>query len=149
MYTTCLQRDWCYELSIKLMWCIYIHRSYVKVVQIYIICTSSLILKVTSPQSELSGDSTVACWNSRVFILIHTLGVNRLYNTWIIISYFVGHVLDILARKPLWDAGLNYLHGTGHGVGAFLNVHEGTLKKFSEFLITESQGNFYICRTNF
>lgn len=36
-----------------------------------------------------------------------------------------GHVLDILARKPLWDGGLNYLHGTGHGVGAFLNVHEG------------------------
>ncbi|XP_065071332.1 xaa-Pro aminopeptidase 1-like isoform X2 [Rhopilema esculentum] len=36
-----------------------------------------------------------------------------------------GHVLDILARKPLWDCGLNYLHGTGHGVGAFLNVHEG------------------------
>lgn len=36
-----------------------------------------------------------------------------------------GHVLDVLARKPLWDCGLNYLHGTGHGVGAFLNVHEG------------------------
>jgi len=36
-----------------------------------------------------------------------------------------GHVLDILARKPLWDCGLNYPHGTGHGVGAFLNVHEG------------------------
>lgn len=33
--------------------------------------------------------------------------------------------LDTIARKPLWDAGLNYGHGTGHGVGAFLNVHEG------------------------
>ena len=40
---------------------------------------------------------------------------------------FSGHVLDILARKPLWDCGLNYPHGTGHGVGAFLNVHEGKL----------------------
>jgi Xaa-Pro aminopeptidase len=30
-----------------------------------------------------------------------------------------------LARKALWDKGLNYLHGTGHGVGHFLNVHEG------------------------
>lgn len=36
-----------------------------------------------------------------------------------------GSQLDILARKTLWDNGLNYLHGTGHGVGHFLNVHEG------------------------
>lgn len=36
-----------------------------------------------------------------------------------------GHMLDTLARTALWDAGLDYLHGTGHGVGAFLNVHEG------------------------
>jgi Xaa-Pro aminopeptidase len=36
-----------------------------------------------------------------------------------------GAQLDILARKPLWDHGLNYSHGTGHGVGFFLNVHEG------------------------
>lgn len=33
--------------------------------------------------------------------------------------------IDVLARSPLWEAGLNYLHGTGHGIGAFLNVHEG------------------------
>ena len=36
-----------------------------------------------------------------------------------------GYQLDILARKPLWDNHLNYGHGTGHGVGSFLNVHEG------------------------
>ncbi len=36
-----------------------------------------------------------------------------------------GSTLDILARQFLWDNGLNYLHGTGHGVGYFLNVHEG------------------------
>jgi Xaa-Pro aminopeptidase len=36
-----------------------------------------------------------------------------------------GAVLDALARAPLWEAGENYDHGTGHGVGAFLNVHEG------------------------
>lgn len=35
-----------------------------------------------------------------------------------------GH-LDALARYPLWLAGLDYDHGTGHGVGAFLSVHEG------------------------
>lgn len=36
-----------------------------------------------------------------------------------------GGQLDILARKALWSNGLNYAHGTGHGVGFFLNVHEG------------------------
>lgn len=36
-----------------------------------------------------------------------------------------GSQIDILARKSLWDKGLNFLHGTGHGVGHFLNVHEG------------------------
>jgi Xaa-Pro aminopeptidase len=34
-------------------------------------------------------------------------------------------VLDAIARAPLWAAGLDYGHGTGHGVGYFLNVHEG------------------------
>lgn len=36
-----------------------------------------------------------------------------------------GTQLDALAREPMWREGVNYLHGTGHGVGAFLNVHEG------------------------
>ena len=35
-----------------------------------------------------------------------------------------GCALDTLARTPLWREGLNYRHGTGHGVGAALNVHE-------------------------
>lgn len=36
-----------------------------------------------------------------------------------------GAQLDVLARKALWKDGLNYMHGTGHGFGSFLNVHEG------------------------
>lgn len=36
-----------------------------------------------------------------------------------------GAQLDALARMPLWQHRMNYLHGTGHGVGHFLNVHEG------------------------
>ena len=36
-----------------------------------------------------------------------------------------GAQLDILARQPIWRHRMNYLHGTGHGVGSFLNVHEG------------------------
>lgn len=37
----------------------------------------------------------------------------------------IGMQLDILARQFLWQEGQNYLHGTGHGIGHFLNVHEG------------------------
>ncbi len=36
-----------------------------------------------------------------------------------------GTQIDALAREPMWREGMNYLHGTGHGVGAYLNVHEG------------------------
>lgn len=37
----------------------------------------------------------------------------------------VGNYLDSFARQALWQVGLDYLHGTGHGVGMYLNVHEG------------------------
>ena len=40
-------------------------------------------------------------------------------------SHTMGNCLDTLARVPLWSTGLDYKHGTGHGVGSFLNVHEG------------------------
>ncbi|MEI9851226.1 MAG: aminopeptidase P family protein [Sphingomonas sp.] len=37
----------------------------------------------------------------------------------------VGAQLDSFARRPLWEVGLDFAHGTGHGVGAYLSVHEG------------------------
>jgi Xaa-Pro aminopeptidase len=37
----------------------------------------------------------------------------------------IGLQLDSFARRPLWEAGLDYDHGTGHGVGSYLSVHEG------------------------
>lgn len=36
-----------------------------------------------------------------------------------------GYQIDAITRKPIWEHGINYGHGTGHGVGYFLNVHEG------------------------
>jgi Xaa-Pro aminopeptidase len=36
-----------------------------------------------------------------------------------------GHQLDVLARMPLWQGGFDFKHGTGHGVGSYLGVHEG------------------------
>jgi Xaa-Pro aminopeptidase len=38
---------------------------------------------------------------------------------------YSGSDVDVLARRHLWAKGLDYGHGTGHGVGFFLNVHEG------------------------
>ncbi|KAG2562492.1 hypothetical protein PVAP13_8KG237600 [Panicum virgatum] len=42
-----------------------------------------------------------------------------------------GHALDILSRAPLWREGLDYRHGTGHGIGSYLNVHEGLTDRSS------------------
>ena len=52
---------------------------------------------------------------------------------------FNGKLLDILARKSLKKSGLDYKHGTGHGVGFFLNVHEGpqAISKFNNVKIRE------------
>lgn len=62
-----------------------------------------------------------------------------------------GAQLDVLARLPLWKEGLSYLHGTGHGVGHFLNVHEGphsirlndTLEPLQPGMITSNEPGLY------
>ncbi len=54
-------------------------------------------------------------------------------------KYYNGKLIDILARKNLKKIGLDYQHGTGHGVGFFLNVHEGpqAISKFNKVKICE------------
>lgn len=67
-----------------------------------------------------------------------------------------GANLDCLARRPLWEQGLDYNHGTGHGVGYLLNVHEGpnsfawqtsggVLRSavFEEGMVTSNEPGFY------
>jgi Xaa-Pro aminopeptidase len=61
-----------------------------------------------------------------------------------------GKLIDIEARKPLKGIGLDYNHGTGHGVGYFLNVHEGpqaiskyNLVKLQEGMILSNEPGFY------
>lgn len=68
----------------------------------------------------------------------------------------VGMQLDAFARMPLWQAGLSYGHGTGHGVGFFLSVHEGpngfapsaTTSRgntpFSAGMLTSNEPGFYL-----
>ncbi|XP_044736863.1 xaa-Pro aminopeptidase ApepP-like [Chrysoperla carnea] len=58
---------------------------------------------------------------------------------------------DILARSPLWNVGLDYMHGTGHGIGSFLNVHEAPINlfygnkklKFKEGYFLSNEPGFY------
>ncbi len=38
--------------------------------------------------------------------------------------FYPGRTIDAVARAPLWKSGLDYPHGTGHGIGYFLSVHE-------------------------
>jgi len=55
-----------------------------------------------------------------------------------------GLALDTLARQFLWEEGLDYRHGTGHGVGSYLNVHEGPIGVGTRVQYTEvalSAGN--------
>jgi len=65
-----------------------------------------------------------------------------------------GANLDILARQPLWEVNLDYKHGTGHGVGHILNVHEGPngfhwgrksyTTSLEEGMITTDEPGFYL-----
>ncbi len=64
---------------------------------------------------------------------------------------FNGHLIDKLARKFLNKVGLNYSHGTGHGVGFFLNVHEGpqNISKYNyvplkEGMILSNEPGYYL-----
>ncbi|KAL6771534.1 hypothetical protein ACKKBG_A26750 [Auxenochlorella protothecoides x Auxenochlorella symbiontica] len=56
-----------------------------------------------------------------------------------------GCALDALARAPLWQLGLNYRHGTGHGVGAALNVHEGPQSISGRWHITAGLARGMVC----
>ena len=66
-----------------------------------------------------------------------------------------GMTLDMLARKPFWDRNLNFNHGTGHGVGYLLNIHEGPagfrwqyrageIQPFDEGMIITDEPGIYI-----
>ena len=66
-----------------------------------------------------------------------------------------GRCFDYLAREPLWEIGEDYNHGTGHGVGSFLNVHEGpnnfhyrfrpgSDQPFEEGMVTSDEPGYYL-----
>jgi Xaa-Pro aminopeptidase len=56
----------------------------------------------------------------------------------------IGMQLDTLARRPLWEVGLDYDHGTGHGVGSYLSVHEGP-QNISKKMVAQALKPGMIC----
>ena len=64
-------------------------------------------------------------WEKECFtrVLLGNLDLERV--KWPASARITGNDLDVLARRWLWEKGLDYNHATGHGVGYFLNVHEG------------------------
>ncbi|XP_076078059.1 xaa-Pro aminopeptidase 1-like isoform X2 [Mytilus galloprovincialis] len=66
-----------------------------------------------------------------------------------------GREIDAIARRPLWDVGLEYRHGTGHGIGSYLSVHEGpgrislshasfdSDEKLDEFMFFSDEPGYY------
>lgn len=56
-------------------------------------------------------------------VLLGVLDLERI--VWPSNTAYYGADFDVLARRRIWEAGLDYRHGTGHGIGSFLCVHEG------------------------
>ncbi|NLD17885.1 MAG: aminopeptidase P family protein [Tissierellia bacterium] len=71
----------------------------------------------TIPYGKISDEQRTDC-TLTLKSHIALIGARFLYGT-------SGHVLDSYARRPMWEVGMDYKCGTGHGIGYFLNVHEG------------------------
>ena len=81
-------------------------------------------------------------------VLLGNLDLERI--TWPSNSTIAGGDMDTLARRRLWEVGLDYKHGTGHGVGSYLYVHEGPYGvgrgykfKFEEGMCVSNEPGFY------
>jgi Xaa-Pro aminopeptidase len=81
------------------------------------------------------GVPTDAEQDANTRVLLGNLDLERLI--WPASSQLHGGDMDILARRRLWEVGYDYNHGTGHGVGYFLNVHEGpqSMSKYSKVVL--------------
>lgn len=81
-------------------------------------------------------------------VLLGNLDVERVI--WPNNSSYAGADFDVLARRRIWEAGLDYRHGTGHGVGSYLCVHEGPIGvsrgykiKFEEGMCVSDEPGYY------
>ena len=82
------------------------------------VCGTTDVTRTIHLRPADAGAHVRACWT-------RVLQAHIAVDTLVFPAGTTGYQLDAVARAPLWRAGLDYRHGTGHGVGAFLNVHEG------------------------
>mmetsp|Transcript_30190 Transcript_30190/g.29865 ORF Transcript_30190/g.29865 Transcript_30190/m.29865 type:complete len:343 (-) Transcript_30190:34-1062(-) len=100
--------------------------SEIKKDQIYLLDSGGQYLDGTIDTTRTVHYGNPTDWEKECYtrVLLGNLDLERVvwpYGTWGI----SGADLDILARRRLWKKGLDFQHGTGHGVGHYLNVHEG------------------------
>jgi Xaa-Pro aminopeptidase len=93
--------------------------------KIYLLDSGGQYLDGTTDTTRTVHFGNPTDWEKECYtrVLLGNLDLERVVwpNTWGV----SGAELDILARRRLWEKGLDYNHGTGHGVGYYLNVHEG------------------------
>jgi Xaa-Pro aminopeptidase len=90
---------------------------------VYLVDSGGQYLDGTTDVTRTMHFGTPSAWERECFTLV--LRGHIALDTAVFPKGTTGHILDAFARRPLWAAGLDYKHGTGHGVGCFLNVHEG------------------------
>ncbi|KAI0824889.1 Creatinase/aminopeptidase [Trametes gibbosa] len=95
----------------------------VKKEQVYLCDSGAQFLDGTTDVTRTFHFGTPSAEEKRAFTRV--LQGHIAIDTAIFPSGTTGYLLDPFARRPLWEDGLDYRHGTGHGVGHFLNVHEG------------------------
>ncbi|PWA01847.1 hypothetical protein BB558_002025 [Smittium angustum] len=93
--------------------------------QIYLIDVGSQYLDGTTDMTRTWHFGTPTGWEKECFtrVLKGFIKIDDL----VFPSGTTGYVLDPIARMSLWEAGMDFFHNTGHGVGSFLNVHEGPI----------------------
>ncbi|CAG9328563.1 unnamed protein product [Blepharisma stoltei] len=93
--------------------------------QMYLLDSGGQYLDGTIDTTRTMHFGSPTDWEKECYtrVLLGNLGVERL--VWPEYNRMSGNEVDVVARKWLWEAGLDYPHATGHGVGYFLNVHEG------------------------
>ena len=120
--------------------------------EIYLLDSGGQYLDGTTDitRTEHFGGSEPTAFQKEAYtrVLLGNLDLERV--VWPSESTIAGGDMDILARGRLWEAGLDYKHGTGHGVGSYLCVHEGPYGvgrgytfKFVEGMCVSNEPGYY------
>lgn len=100
-----------------------INSSIIRIVNMYLCDSGAQFLDGTTDVTRTLHFAIPTAEEKRAFTRV--LQGHIAIDTTVFPSGTTGYNIDAFARRPLWEDGLDYRHGTGHGIGHFLNVHEG------------------------